>query len=48
MDVRRDSAARVDPHLDANGLPAVDRLEAEALFQNRILDHTLLHVCLLI
>ena len=48
VDVRRHAAARVHPHLDPDRLPPSDGLEAEALLQDRILDDTLLHVCLLI
>ena len=44
--MRRYSAARIHPHLYSD--PVVRRLEREALLQNRILDHALFHVCLLV
>jgi hypothetical protein len=48
VDVRRDTAARVHPHLDPDRVSVLGGLEGEALLQNRILDHALFHVCLLV
>jgi hypothetical protein len=48
VDVRRDAAARVHPHLDPDRLAVLRGLEAEALLKDGILDHALFHVCLLV